>query len=71
MSQEKLVAVSRRDTAKKLLCTPVELSRKVARGEFPRPVKLGKRRIAWFESDIEKYLAARAAEREATEPVVA
>jgi prophage regulatory protein len=37
----------------------------MAKGEFPRPVKLGPRSVAWLESDIDAWLAARVAEREA------
>jgi prophage regulatory protein len=37
----------------------------MARGEFPRPVKLGPRSVGWLEHEIEAWLAARVAEREA------
>jgi prophage regulatory protein len=29
------------------------------RGEFPRPIKIGKRAVAWRESDIKAWLASR------------
>ena len=32
------------------------------RGEFPRPVPVGKRSVAWVESEIDEYIAARIAE---------
>lgn len=34
---------------------------KVARGEFPRPIRLGARAVAWLESDLDAWIAARAA----------
>lgn len=37
----------------------------VAEGEFPRPIRIGKRAVAWLQSDIDRWLADRAAERDA------
>ena len=34
---------------------------KVARGEFPSPVKIGPRASAWLEDEIEKWMADRVA----------
>lgn len=34
--------------------------RKVANGEFPKPIKLGARAIAWVESDVQRWMAERA-----------
>jgi len=36
----------------------------IARGEFPRPVKLSQRRKAWLESEIAAWQAARIAARD-------
>ena len=38
----------------------------IARGEFPQPLKIGKRASAWRRSDIEAWLESRAAERSKT-----
>jgi prophage regulatory protein len=35
----------------------------IARGEFPQPLKVGRRASAWRRSDIEAWLESRAAER--------
>lgn len=35
-----------------------ELYRRVRIGDFPAPVKLGARAVAWPESQIEQYIAA-------------
>jgi prophage regulatory protein len=37
----------------------------MAEGKFPRPVQIGPRAVGWVESEIEEYLAALIAERDA------
>jgi prophage regulatory protein len=37
----------------------------IAAGKFPRPIKIGANRVAFVESEIDDWLRARAAEREA------
>lgn len=32
---------------------------KIGRGEFPAPIDLGARAVAWLESDIDEWIAAR------------
>jgi prophage regulatory protein len=32
---------------------------KVSRGEFPQPIDLGARAVAWLESDIDDWIASR------------
>lgn len=34
---------------------------KIAKGEFPRPVKIGKRAVAWRERDVNGWKAQRPA----------
>jgi len=36
----------------------------IARGEFPAPVRISKRASAWRHTDLEAWIAERAAERE-------
>lgn len=36
---------------------------KIANGEFPRPVALGKRSVAWVESEVSAWVEARIAGR--------
>ncbi len=31
----------------------------VAQGRFPKPINLGARAVAWLESDIDEWIAAR------------
>jgi prophage regulatory protein len=35
----------------------------ISRGEFPKPIKVGRRASAWRRSDIEAWLESRAAKR--------
>jgi len=32
---------------------------KMAEGDFPRPIKLGKRAVGWLDSDIDEWLESR------------
>lgn len=36
-----------------------ELYNKLARGEFPAPVKLSARSVAWVESEVDEWIARR------------
>ncbi|MEW6257707.1 MAG: AlpA family phage regulatory protein [Pseudomonadota bacterium] len=52
------------------VCTRVRLSRDritvgVREGWFPAPLKIGKRKNAWFTSDIHRWIAGRASGRAA------
>jgi prophage regulatory protein len=33
-------------------------------GDFPRPVSLGARAVGWLESEVDAWIASRAAQRE-------
>lgn len=43
------------------------IHRLVKANKFPAPVKIGDNRNAWVETEIEAYLTARVAKRDATE----
>jgi prophage regulatory protein len=36
-----------------------ELYRRIRAGDFPRPVAIGARAVAWRESDVQAWIAAR------------
>jgi prophage regulatory protein len=36
-----------------------ELYRQLGLGRFPPPVRLGERRVAWRQSDVERWMAER------------
>jgi prophage regulatory protein len=40
------------------------LRRKCKAGEFPKPIPVSDRRIAWIEAEVDEWLAARAAARD-------
>jgi prophage regulatory protein len=43
------------------------LRRKCKAGEFPKPIQVSDSRIAWVDSEIDKFIASRLAERDAAE----
>lgn len=45
-----------------LSCSTIYL--KMQSHEFPRPVRIGGRAVAWLESDVEDWIEARLAERD-------
>jgi prophage regulatory protein len=42
----------------------VTLARRIRRGQFPAPIQLGSRNVAWLKSEIDAWEAARIAERQ-------
>jgi prophage regulatory protein len=42
-----------------------EIYRRAAAGDFPQPVKLGLKASAWSAAEIDNWIAARLAERDA------
>jgi predicted DNA-binding transcriptional regulator AlpA len=42
----------------------VTLSRRVRRGEFPAPIRVGSRNVAWLKSEIDAWQAERVALRD-------
>jgi prophage regulatory protein len=40
--------------------TKVHIYRLMKRGEFPRTIKIGKRRVCWRESEIDAWIASKA-----------
>jgi len=36
----------------------------IARGEFPKPIKLGERSVGWLSREVEAWIEARAAKRD-------
>jgi len=45
----------------------VHIYRLVKAGKFPAPIKVGQNRIGWVESEIDEWLNAKVAERDAKE----
>jgi prophage regulatory protein len=47
-----------RDVADRLSISVRTLHRLVARGQFPRPIRLSRKCVRWRRSDVEGYLQA-------------
>jgi len=43
-----------------------EIYRRIASGDFPKPIKLGERASAWAEHEVTAWIAARIAQRDAS-----
>jgi len=50
-----------------ILYSRVHIGRLVKAGRFPAPIKVGQNRIGWIESEIDEWLNAKVAERDAKE----
>jgi predicted DNA-binding transcriptional regulator AlpA len=55
----KLIDFKRLGSEKGIRYDRNHLRRKVNAGEFPRPIAVSDRRIAWIESEVDEWLAAR------------
>ena len=42
---------------------------RIQQGDFPRPVKLGPRAVAWLDSEVEEWMRSRLKARDAEEVV--
>jgi predicted DNA-binding transcriptional regulator AlpA len=42
----------------------VTLARRIQRGEFPAPIRVGSRNVAWIKSEIDAWQAERVAVRD-------
>ena len=42
----------------------VTLTRRIRRGEFPAPIRVGSRNVAWLKSEVDAWEAARIASRD-------
>lgn len=64
--------LSKRAVLKQIPISAATLARRVAAGAFPRPIRIGKRRVAWVQSEVSDWLAERMEERcqGPTEPAI-
>ncbi|MBL7099977.1 MAG: AlpA family phage regulatory protein [Alphaproteobacteria bacterium] len=47
----------------------VTLGRRIRRGEFPAPIRVGSRNVAWLKAEIDAWQAERVAQRDQTRAV--
>lgn len=57
--------LSKKDVRAKVLYSPAHIARLEAAGLFPRRVQLGPGRVGWVDEEVENWLKARIAERDA------
>ncbi len=58
--------LSRRVLLKQVPFSSATLWRTIAAGDFPKPIRIGKRRVAWLQTEIDDWLAERMEERGST-----
>jgi prophage regulatory protein len=63
----KLITFSQLKPEKGIPYCRVHLMRKIDAGEFPKPVDLSQRRIAWVESEVDDWVIGRVALRNVKE----
>ena len=49
-----------REVAERVHYTPVHIRRLIKQGEFPEPIRLGGRRVAFDSAEIDNWLKAKA-----------
>jgi prophage regulatory protein len=62
---KRLRLISMGEVCRRVLFSRVHVYRMMAAGTFPRPVKLGENRIAFVEEEIDDFIRARIAQRDA------
>lgn len=58
------------DVAAKVRLSVSTIYERVAAGDFPKALALGKRRRGWLEDEVDRWIAERAAERDTVKPLV-
>jgi len=61
MERERLIALP--EVKQRTSLGKTTIYERIAAGTFPRPVKLGERRVAWLESEVEAWIRERIEER--------
>lgn len=57
--------LSKKHVREKVLYSPAHIARLEAAGQFPKRVRLGQGRVGWVETEVDDWLRARIAERDA------
>jgi prophage regulatory protein len=58
--------LSKRAVLKQIPISGATMWRTIAAGDFPKPIRIGKRRVAWLQTEIDDWLAERMEERGST-----
>lgn len=62
---DKLKVLNQRLVLERISLSPAWLKILVRQGNFPKPIKLGPKRIGWLEHEVEAWIRERAANRAA------
>jgi len=54
---ERLITMS--SLLQRICLSKTQLYRQISKGDFPRPVPIGRARVAFLESEIEEWIASR------------
>ncbi|WP_353960383.1 helix-turn-helix transcriptional regulator [Halomonas maura] len=54
----------KQDVIERCAISPSTLHRQIQAGQFPAPVQLGPRSVAWYEDEIECWITAKMQERD-------
>jgi prophage regulatory protein len=57
-----------KDVRAKCGIASTQVYKRMAEGTFPQSVRIGERQVAWVESELDEWIAARVAERHDREP---
>ncbi len=57
--------VRKRELVKKVGYSAMHIGRLEKAGKFPRRIKLGPNAVGWIEAEVDEWIAARVAERDA------
>lgn len=57
--------LSKKQVREKVLYSPQHIARLEAAGQFPKRVRLGTARVGWVDEEVDDWLRARIAERDA------
>lgn len=65
ISQNQRRLISKATVLKQIPFSVATMWREIAAGRFPKPVRIGARRVAFFQDEIDAWLSLRVAERDA------
>ncbi|HEN9559530.1 helix-turn-helix transcriptional regulator [Acinetobacter baumannii] len=57
--------IRRKEVQNKTGFGPSSIYAMMAKGQFPKPIKLSERRVAWIESEIDQWIYERIAQHQA------
>ena len=63
VSQRRLISIA--DLLTQIPVSSATMWREIGAGRFPKPVRIGARRVAFFQDEIDSWLAQRVAARDA------